>query len=345
MKKDKDKDIDFCIHCRKDTHYTWKKERLIKRIKDKEYIFNVDCAVCDECGEDMCLPGSIDKMTSEIMSQYRAIIDNEKASAPSSKDSDIVFFVLECSPSSAETCAAVYHACDSANWLRTAGPRVAVRFASWEQYDALVTAYGLERVVAVGGVDFAQEALARYNAPPIKALNIPPEIDNECYTGRRIWRDVKKDDVNDIAKEYPDLLIKPGLTPKAFDAMSYDPYTITTLPEGEPLFLSERLKQDIVSEWRVFAYDGRVASYHPYALDTDELKTPDTKLVRDMLRQLRGYGPITLDVAVLEDGRTVAIEAHRFISCGLYGFGGVMMLDMLQSAWYRQVMLGDAAKA
>ena len=62
---------DFCIKCRKDTTYTLQKQNIIKIIKDKEYTFSITVAVCDECGEEMSIPGLIDRNIQEIDEQYR----------------------------------------------------------------------------------------------------------------------------------------------------------------------------------------------------------------------------------------------------------------------------------
>lgn len=64
--------IDFCTVCRKDTEYTLQKRNIIKTIKDKEYTFSITVAVCDECGEEMSIPGLIDRNIQEIDEQYRA---------------------------------------------------------------------------------------------------------------------------------------------------------------------------------------------------------------------------------------------------------------------------------
>ena len=62
---------DFCIECRKDTEYFLQKKDVVKRVKDKEYTFRITVAVCAECGEEMCIPGLLDKNVREIDAQYR----------------------------------------------------------------------------------------------------------------------------------------------------------------------------------------------------------------------------------------------------------------------------------
>lgn len=48
-----------------------KKQGIRKVIKDKEYTFLITVAVCNECGEEISLPGLLDLNIKEIDSQYR----------------------------------------------------------------------------------------------------------------------------------------------------------------------------------------------------------------------------------------------------------------------------------
>ncbi|MGN8804260.1 MULTISPECIES: type II toxin-antitoxin system antitoxin SocA domain-containing protein [unclassified Blautia] len=64
--------IDFCTVCRKETEYTLQKRNIKKKIKEVEYTFGITVAICDECGEEMSIPGLIDKNIQEVNEQYRA---------------------------------------------------------------------------------------------------------------------------------------------------------------------------------------------------------------------------------------------------------------------------------
>ena len=64
---------DFCIECRKETEYLLQKKDIVKNIRDKEYTFSITVAVCVECGEEMSIPGLVDKNVREIDEQYRAV--------------------------------------------------------------------------------------------------------------------------------------------------------------------------------------------------------------------------------------------------------------------------------
>lgn len=63
---------DFCIECRRETEYFLQKKNIVKNIRDKDYTFGITIAVCTDCGEEMSIPGLIDKNVQEIDEQYRA---------------------------------------------------------------------------------------------------------------------------------------------------------------------------------------------------------------------------------------------------------------------------------
>ena len=64
---------DFCIECRKETEYILQKKNIVKTIRDKEYTFGITVAVCAECGDEMNIPGLVDKNVREIDEQYRFV--------------------------------------------------------------------------------------------------------------------------------------------------------------------------------------------------------------------------------------------------------------------------------
>ena len=63
---------DFCIECRKETEFYWTTKEIQRNIRNKEYSFTVTTAICTECGEEMSLPGLIDRNIQEFDDQYRA---------------------------------------------------------------------------------------------------------------------------------------------------------------------------------------------------------------------------------------------------------------------------------
>lgn len=67
----KERMIDFCTSCRKETSYKLCKKKIQKVIKDKTYEFEIMVAVCDECGEKMDIPGLLDANVKSVDEQYR----------------------------------------------------------------------------------------------------------------------------------------------------------------------------------------------------------------------------------------------------------------------------------
>ena len=61
----------FCIECRKETGYEIRKGQCTHYIKGQEYTFEILTAVCDECGEEVNLPGLMDNNAKLIDEQYR----------------------------------------------------------------------------------------------------------------------------------------------------------------------------------------------------------------------------------------------------------------------------------
>ena len=62
---------DFCIECRNETEYVLQRRRIVRMIRDREYSFEITMAICSECGEEMSIPGLIDRNVQEIDEQYR----------------------------------------------------------------------------------------------------------------------------------------------------------------------------------------------------------------------------------------------------------------------------------
>ena len=67
----KERKVDFCTQCRKETTYQLRRKIIQKVIKDKEYEFEIMVAVCEECDEEMDIPGLTDINIKKIDEQYR----------------------------------------------------------------------------------------------------------------------------------------------------------------------------------------------------------------------------------------------------------------------------------
>lgn len=68
-------DKDFCVSCRKYVKYQLKEEIASKSIKGKNYDYKTIRAYCEECGEELSLPGLIDKDQQLFDAHYRIVED------------------------------------------------------------------------------------------------------------------------------------------------------------------------------------------------------------------------------------------------------------------------------
>lgn len=67
----KERRVDFCTTCRKETSYQLYKKTVQKKIRDKVHVFKIAVAKCDECGKEMEIPGLLDANIKAIDEQYR----------------------------------------------------------------------------------------------------------------------------------------------------------------------------------------------------------------------------------------------------------------------------------
>jgi len=206
-----------------------------------------------------------------------------------------------------------------------------------DMLENIIQEHSIGHVVPIGSVEFVSKFCTEHGVPAPTAVNIPPELEEDRYLGRRVWRDLAPSDLIQLpsGQKY---LIKPGKTTKRFEMKLYKSGITNTedlrLPEEEPLFVSEHLKQDVVSEWRLFVRHGVIIDAKPYYLK--QWTAPDQKLCAEMAGRIKAYPAVTLDVAVLEDHSTVVIEVHEFMACGFYGLEGHDVLTLLRLAWKHQ---------
>lgn len=206
----------------------------------------------------------------------------------------------------------------------------------------LANRLGPENVIPVGSVEFVQSfCMGILGLPPVKTLNVPPELQCLLYLRRLVWDNQTPAELEVLHKQYGDLLVKPGKSPKLFEMTKYTGKE--SFPESELLFVSQPISHKIVGEWRVFCLNGKIRSIHPYGL-LESWEMPDRDLVEEMAQQINHYScpSFALDVAVLDncppdEPNTAVIEVHPFIGCGLYGFEGPDVVKMAIAAWRHHV--------
>lgn len=196
--------------------------------------------------------------------------------------------------------------------------------------------------VPVGSVEFCAAVANHQGLGSIPALNIPTALRSKEFLARQAFDAPDDKALWSLITEHDSIFVKPGDTAKRFDTTRVDAvYASDFLRENPgPYFVSTLLPENIVAEWRVFFYRGRIVAARPYVLD--EWVAPNKMFILKALEAWDDKPPAgTLNVAVLANesnivtaNRTnVVIEAHPFIACGLYGFEGEIVLKMMREAW------------
>jgi hypothetical protein len=171
--------------------------------------------------------------------------------------------------------------------------------------------------IPIGSVEFVSNYLKEfYNFIP-KPINIPSELMNKEWTGRKVFNGCE----NDIKGEK---FVKSNEKIKSFTEICSE------APKG--LYqISDVI--EIQSEYRAFVYNKKLVGLKNYAGDFDVF--PDVDKIKKMIDVYHSQPPaFTLDVAVTDKGEMVVIEVHDFFSCGLYGFAEHKILPFMFSRWF-----------
>lgn len=190
--------------------------------------------------------------------------------------------------------------------------------------------------IPVGSVEFVNKALRLgYGAGPMQPINIPLPLFSEDYLGRKceIVRD--KTEIRKLFLKWnaDKLFVKSNSKIKAGYTDFYTPKD--NIPDDEEYFVSEVV--DIVSEWRCFVYRNALKGVKNYSGDPWVL--PSRGFVEDCIKEVgNDIVAYTLDVVVLKSGRSVVLEVHNFVSCGLYGFDDAAIIPMLINGFKREIL-------
>lgn len=188
--------------------------------------------------------------------------------------------------------------------------------------------------VPVGSIEFVETYLRKmYGIERMLPLLVPIQLDIPEYLGRKDALVTSKAELLAKASEWgaEEVFLKSASQLKCDYTGVYD-IRKDTLPSDKEMYISEVM--NIYSEWRVFVFNERIVGIKHYLGDPWVL--PDKSMVCQMVREYTTACPpaYTLDVAVAADlysgkPRTVVVEMHPFVSCGLYGFEGKELPKML----------------
>lgn len=216
--------------------------------------------------------------------------------------------------------------------------------------------------VPVGDIVFVQEFMKRVGGPDgIPPFNVPGSLMDPEYSGRCVRNIRNAEEASRFISGIPEggrfyakdtyvikspsngmVEIVPDREPES------DGYLdgVRRLARGsaESFILGMQVSTmlpDILSEWRVFVYEGEVVGCENYI--GDPVAFPSGVVLKAMAERLLEHrnslvqdafpATYSFDVAVTAEG-TFVIEMHDFFSVGLYGFESVKYPYMLSHAWY-----------
>lgn len=185
-------------------------------------------------------------------------------------------------------------------------------------------------MIPIGSIEFVHSYMNWFSIPIPEPINIPEELRHPIFTGRQVFigklSDIKQ---RSFVKSINNVKGNSGLI---------DPKHIPDwlLKKENTLFISEYI-DNIVSEWRVFVHSREMIDMRCYS--GSPFKFPNLGTIVEMINNWVCC-PIsyTLDVAILEDRRTVIMECHNFYSCGLYGFQDHRKLPIMFSQWWYEYL-------
>ena len=216
-----------------------------------------------------------------------------------------------------EDTASVFARIEENNWLRP-GSRHQCMSASLDKLPSM-SLRTLRQCIPIGSIDFVERVLQlAHNIPHITPIVIPKELlSHPEWLGRRV---VFEDSIKKAGEMFErfrtdEIFLKSTSRLKTNFTGVYGKND--TLPKtDDTIFFSEPI--DIDSEWRAFVFRGDIRDIRCYSGDSWLL--PDRQAVTDMTKAIGDRIPsYTLDVGVTSEGKTVVIEVHNFISCGIYG--------------------------
>ncbi len=186
----------------------------------------------------------------------------------------------------------------------------------------------IDDIIAIGSIEFTGKFIGK----PIKSLNIPTDLNNKKYTSRDIFPIMDKIELGHKLDKYNELFIKGCDRPKALDPIIiHKGQDISILPDK--VMASEVI--DIIAEWRAFIFRKKIIDCKQYL--GDYWQSFNTSLLTEAVNDWKNSpSAYTLDIGLTRDNRTVIIEAHNFLSCGLYGFECGDKLALMSSVAFKE---------
>lgn len=187
--------------------------------------------------------------------------------------------------------------------------------------------------IPIGSVEFVLGWFKAMGVDNVKPLNIPRDLWEYCH------HFVTIDYCSEVNGHF---MLKD--TNKIKADCNGESYFHGDGGKDKKYFLSEWVEH-VKSEWRAFAFCGKVRDIRCYSGDPWTL--PEKEYVENIAKvysDVSNKHAFTIDVMVTEDGKTDLIELHDFFSCGLYGFEDFSVLPLMWSAAIADILKADYAQ-
>lgn len=191
-------------------------------------------------------------------------------------------------------------------------------------------------IIPVGGLNFVSAYLGKH----IKPIDIS-RVDRK-FTEREI-QILSYDEMLAYLDRNGPRFIKSATKCKEFPAGKYDKNSIESieksinyLHKSHKFMVSELIH--LLAEWRLFIHKEKILDCKQY-MGSWESRF-DEAFVKEMVasipKSIIPYTSYTVDIGLTDANSIVLIEAHNFISCGLYGFEHPNLYKMVKTAYLEE---------
>ena len=198
-----------------------------------------------------------------------------------------------------------------------------IRLTSFEEiksgkFDALIKQH-----LFIGSVEFMKEVFNRVGKL-VPSMKPAQEV-------KQLWIS----DAIDRVRSGQILFIKPVET-KLFSGMVFDKMCLSMIekfPDETEVYVTEPFRSKIISEWRLYIQHNKIVDAKNYAGD---FKITPNWLYADFILKSGEQFPscFTLDVAILENGETTAVEYNDMWAIGNYGIDNSLYYKLLRERYF-----------
>lgn len=184
--------------------------------------------------------------------------------------------------------------------------------------------------IPIGSVEFVKAALDTLGVKPPPLLSYPDSLKAHLH------RQVNCIPLYELDRIQEDVFVKPAAAVKLFDGFIMsrtradndveEAYRqeqkdkLSRLSPAAGIYVSEIVS--FQSEWRIYVHKHKIVGKARYDDGDDAAKVPADKTIKEMIRDYKasGQAPVaySIDVGVLENGKTALVEVNDAWALGLY---------------------------